>query len=237
MPTDFDLSELMLNQATMEIRYDNAYILWDRTGLIWSEVSSKLPKLKMNDVNPNLTKFLLDDRFELAVSLDRSHCIDKRASSSLSEFSETSENFLNVVIKCLEVSKFSRLGFRLTYIKEFPDKASAAEYLISKKVITVPSGKHFGINGKILLPRYSLMWEGESTAARIILEVRSQRIDLETDIEAEEIKPVHLERHQFVYDIDYFTLQPTSKGQLNIKEWISQAYHLVRRDSRFFFGG
>jgi len=192
----------------------------------------------MVDANPGMTKFVLDDRFQMVVQLDKCYVIDNRASSTLADFMETGEILVNCVTTNLELSKFTRLGFRLTYIKDFADKTSAAEFLIGTKMMAIPEGKHFNIEGKVLMPRYSLVWEGESTGIRSILEVQSQKIDLEPQIEViDEIPPFHVEKHRFIYDVDYYTLQPTSRGQLNVKEWISQAYHLIKRDSKVFFGG
>ena len=76
MTTVLDLAQLKLRQAAIEIRYDNAYVLWDRAGLIWSRASAEWSKLRMIEAAPNITKFILNDRMELEVKLDRAHLID-----------------------------------------------------------------------------------------------------------------------------------------------------------------
>lgn len=103
-------------------------------------------------------------------------------------------------------------------------------------MIGIPSGKHFNIEGQVLMPTYSLRWEGESTGVRVNLTAQNKTIDLNVNPGVEEITPVHVERSEVVYDIDYYTLKNTKKGQLNVREWISQAYHLVKRDSNVFMG-
>lgn len=236
MPSKLELSHLKLSQATLEIRYDNAYILWDRTGLVWSEVSSIWSDLKMVEAKPMVSTFILNDRFELAVKLDRAHFIDMKPTSSLKEFIELSEIFIDLVSKSLEIKKFGRLGFRLIYNKQFPDKITAANTLISTKIMAGPQGKHFNIEGKILLPKYSLFWEGESTAIHVTLAAQDKKIELDISPEIEEVSAIHIEKHEVIFDIDYYTLCTVSKGQLDIKEWISQAYHLIKRDSKVFMG-
>ncbi len=232
-----NLSQLKLNQATLEIRYENAYLLWDRAGHIWSNANSTWAKISMMQAKPMITSFIINDRFEMAVKLDRAHFIDMKPSSGLEEFIENTKQFIDLVSKILDISEYERLGFRLIYSKKFNDKVSAADSLISTKLMKVPEGKHFNIEGSILLPQYSLVWEGKSTAIRALLTARDETIDLAVSPGIEEVSPVHIEKHEFIYDLDYYTLDTVSYGQLNIKEWISQAYHLIKRDSRVFLGG
>lgn len=231
-----DLSNLKLTQATMEIRFDNAYILWDRAGLVWSKTSSIWSNLKMGKAEPMVTTFLVDDRYELSVQLGKAHFIDMLPSSSLKEFMTNADLFVSLVVDSLEISEFTRLGFRLLYSKKFKDKTEAANALMSTNMVSIPSGKHFNIEGKILMPKYSMRWEGESTGVRVSLTAQDKKIDLDVNPGIEELTPVHVERSEVIYDIDYYTMKNTKKGQLNVKEWISQAYHLVKRDSNVFMG-
>lgn len=236
MAPPLDLAHLKLKHATIEIRYDTAYTLWDRAGLIWSKASSEWSNLRILEAAPNVTKFILNDRMELQVTLDKAHLIDLKATSSLKEFIEFAEIFINLVTKSLEINKFTRLGFRLNYFKNFPDQASAADALLACKKIVIPEGKHFNIQGKVLLPRYSFTWQGESTAIRVSLSAQDRKIDFNVSPGVEELPPVHIEKHEIIYDVDYYTLNPISKGQLNVKDWIEQAYHLIKRDSIIFMG-
>lgn len=236
MKNSLDLSSLKLTQATMEIRFDNAYMLWDRAGLVWSKASSIWTNLKMGKAEPMVTTFIVDDRYELSIQLDKAHFIDMQPISSLKEFMVNAELFVALVVDSLDITEFTRLGFRLLYSKKFQDKTEAANAFISTKLINAPRGKHFNIEGKILMPNYSLRWEGESTGVRVKLTAQDKKIDLTVGPGVEEILPVHVERSEVIYDIDYYTLKNTRKGQLNVKEWISQAYHLIKRDSNVFMG-
>jgi len=236
MATPLKLSDLKLKHATMEIRYNDAFLIWDNAGLIWSRISSKFNDLKMIKAEPMVTSFKVDDHFELAVKLDRAHLIDLKPNSNLKEFIETSEVFINLVAKSLEITEFTRVGFRLIYIKQFPDRIAAANSVLSTKIMTVPDGKHFNIEGKTLLPKYSIIWEGESTAVRVTLGSQDKTISLDVHPDIEEISSMEMLKYEVIYDLDYYTLHPISKGQLNLKEWLTQAYHLIKRDSKVFFG-
>lgn len=236
MTMSFEFDHLTLKQATFEIRFDDAYILWDRAGLIWSEAKSKLPDMKLIAATPNEVKFMLENRFEFSLNLDKAHIIDMKPSSSLKDFQEHADFFIDLVTNSLSLNTYSRIGFRLIYRKDFPDKFMAASALLSKKLIFVPENKLFNIQGTTLMPRYSIVWEGDSSATKVTIAAQNKKIDLDIPPSIEEISPVHLEKSEIIFDIDYYTLKNISKGQFNTKEWIQQIYHIIKRDSRSFLG-
>jgi hypothetical protein len=234
MKKPLNFSNFKLKQATMEVRFNNAYLLWDHSGLISSDLKSKWADIKLLKAKPNLINFRFEDRYELSVELGKAHLTDLTPTSSLKEFMENADTFMALVADNLVITEFTRLGFRLIYRKKFNDKVEAASSLISTELIKVPNGRHFNIDGKVLMPHYSLVWEGKATAIRVILMAKEQKLDLEVPPGLEGISPIHSKWGEIVYDIDYYTLKNTSRGQLNIKEWINQAYHLIKRDSKVF---
>lgn len=234
MSAPLDFTQLKLTSATLEIRYDKAYILWDRAGRIWSKASLEWKNLKTNQAEPNVTRFTIEDRFDLLVSLDRAHLIDLKPTSSLKEFVEYATIFINLVMESLDISKLTRIGFRLIYNKYFLDKNMAAEALVSSKMMVVPKGKFFNIQGKVSLPIYSLTWEGESTGVRVTLSARNKKIELNVPPGMDEITSVDITKYEVLYDIDYYTINTVSRGQFNVKDWLDQTYQLIKRDSKFF---
>ena len=93
MTTSFDLSHFSLHQAILEIRYQDALLLWDRSGLLWHEIKKIKPEIKMQDAKPLVTTFFLDNKFDLTVKTDRSHIVDTKPISSLKDFIELSDFF------------------------------------------------------------------------------------------------------------------------------------------------
>lgn len=228
--------DLELRRAILEIRYNEAYILWDRSGQIWSEVKSIWPEMKNQKTEPSYTSFLLDDKRQFWVQLDKSNYTDFKPQGNLNDFITNVAKLISLVSDVLKISEYTRLGFRLLYSKYLNTKEEASEYLLSTENIKYPSGKHFNIEGKVLNPSCSMKWEGESTGVRVVLTTHDKKIDLEVNPDVDEINPVHIERSELLYDIDYYTVKNTKRGQLKIDEWISQAYHLIKRDSKIFFG-
>jgi plasmid maintenance system killer protein len=231
----FDLDSFKLDKAVMEIRYGKAYVLWDCYGRILSELNSKWPDLKMRDAKPNNYILRINGRYDAGADLEKAYFIDLTPASGLKEFKTDADFFLSLIIKTLDIRELSRLGFRLVFRKKLHDKIEASESWTSMKMMSVPHGKHFNIKGKVMEPNYSLRWEGESMGVRIMLNVQNRQFDLDPEPYLKEIEPIHIEKHDLVYDIDYYTLKNTLAGQLNIPEWISQVNHLIRRDSNDFF--
>jgi hypothetical protein len=103
--------------------------------------------------------------------------------------------------------------------------------------MSIPEGKFFSIEGKVRLPKCTILLESDSIAVRIGLEARERKIDFDALPGVEELKSLHIEKQELVYDVDYYTVASVSVGQLDLKEWIKQSYHLIKRDSRSFMGG
>ena len=93
-----------------------------------------------------------------------------------------------------------------------------------------PQGKHFNIEGKTLLPKYSLVWEGASTAVRVTLAAQDKKIDLDVSLGVEEVSAVHIEKHEVVFDIDYLWVCQNT----NPIDSFNHIHCLFRRQFKFF---
>jgi hypothetical protein len=234
--TAFDLTAFAFQQATIEIRYDDAMLLWDRSGALWSNVKAQKPEIKVNNAKPNQSTFFLDDRYTLSSQINTAFVIDTSPASSLKEFIELSHQFLNTVMDTLEIKEITRIGFRLLHNKFYDDREKAANGFLEFGLMKIPSGKHFNIDGKLFLPQYAMVWEGKSTAMKVNLLVRDKKIDFDPSPNTDDIRPFHFLKHELMIDLDYYTLAPILRGQFNVSEWISQSYHLIKRDIKGFLG-
>lgn len=237
MTTPSNLDDFKLSQAVFEVRYDDAYILWDRTGKVWSELSRLFDKLKHHKVEPSETIFIADEKYQLMVALGKAYIIDLKPSSSLKLFKEKADAFIKLLTEFLDIRGFVRIGFRTIFIKTFEDKVRAAEALLLTNLLSVPTKRPLDDNARILLPHYSVTFETDSLGVRISMEARDKMIDFEGPLDIEELPSKHVEKHELVYDVDYYTLVRATIGQLNVKEWITQSYSLIKKNSNNFLGG
>jgi hypothetical protein len=234
MSTAIDFSSFNLHQVTFELRYNDSYILWDRAGALWSKIQTKWPKLTILNIAPSVNKFRIEDKYDLSVEINKSHIMNIKPSNNLDSFIEDAKVFLTEVLEELNVTHLTRIGLRLIYEKKYPDKKAASEAMLLTKLLKIPEGRYFAIDGISLLPKYSIAIEGESKGVRISLSAQEKTIDFDSPPGINELPSLHLTKSELIYDIDYYTIATTSVGQFNIKEWLTQAYHIVRRDSKSF---
>jgi uncharacterized protein (TIGR04255 family) len=229
------LSDFRLSQAVLEARYLNGFLHWDRAGAIWMEMTTKhYPALKMVKAEPGQSMFRLEDRYELGVQVDKLSVHAHNPHSTLKEFSEIADQFGSTVLRFLELEEYTRIGFRVIYLKEFDDPASAADALLSTGRLSLPSAQSFGVNGAPVSPAFSCRWDGQAKGFTVQLRTEERKYAFDRPFAWEGEKFEGKERHLFVLDIDYYTTATIGTAQVRLSDWVQQAIHLVRRDTDNF---
>jgi hypothetical protein len=59
VPT-YPFSSFRRAQVTMEMRYDEAFLLWDRSGALWRDVERQFKAFKNSAATPNQSTFVAD---------------------------------------------------------------------------------------------------------------------------------------------------------------------------------
>ena len=232
-----DIVKFELNKVVVEVRYSNTYLLWDKAGIISHGLAGRLANCEMKKAEPGIIEFHADKRFAVVLKLDRAHVIDTRPSRNLDDLKIVVMELLSDIQAKLELTAFNRIGFRVFYEKEYPDGKSASDALLSTGMVKPISGKYFNIEGRVNFPEYSFRWEGKAIGARITLKAVTRTVDFEPNIDIKELEPKKIEKYLLILDIDYYTLAETLVGQLRIGDWIDQAYHAIKRDSKVVLGG
>jgi hypothetical protein len=230
------IDDFEVKQVAFEVRYANAYLLWDHAGALWAEAARIWPDLEIREAKPGVTIFSRPGKNDISVRLDKANFTFLRPKRNLDEFRANAATLIQLVCRQLEITDLSRIGFRIFYEKTYPDLHAASRAILDTVSIPAPPGKHFGIEGKYNSPEYTLRLEGKSTGMRFNMAARTGRLDFDAPWEIDELESIHKEFHQVAFDIDYYTLAPVSIGQLNIQEWINNAYHVIKRDAHAFWG-
>ena len=228
------LSEFRLSQAVLEARYLNGFLHWDRAGAIWMEITQRYPNLKVVKSEPVQTVFRLDDKYEFSVQIDRMSVQAHDPHPSLMEFTEVVDRFGATIMRFLELEEYARIGFRLIYLKEFADKASASEALLSTGRLSLPSSPSFGVSGDPLFPAFSCRWEGPAKGVLVQMRTEERTYEFEVPFAWEGVKSDGKGRYFCVFDLDYFTTATVGIEQVRLSDWVHQAIHAVRRDSDKF---
>lgn len=231
------ISEFVLQRALLEIRYDPAYLHWDRAGELWRTAAKQWPGLKNTKAEPNSTAFKWKNRYEFGALVERAHVSSTYPQEFLDEFYEVIDVFIGFVVGTLEIENFNRIGFRIGFIKKYESLQEAIASFIDLGLLDVPEGKQFGIDGSIVSPSYQVGWEGDELGVTVRVNVVTEKVDFDVSPGLRDIKSVHYEDYTLVYDVDYHTTASTSVGQLKPLEWAKSIMRVVRRDAANYLGG
>ncbi|WP_339135652.1 MAG: hypothetical protein WGN25_18520 [Candidatus Electrothrix sp. GW3-4] len=228
------ISDFSLNRVTCEIRYDNAYSLWDKTGELWTEAAKIWPDIIPQAVDPNRQSFRVKDKISLQVDINKAFVIVYH--SGIKEIIKEQEKFIKLVRNILDIKLFIRVGSRFFYEKKCDDQDHAADLILNTQKLKIPDGNFFNIEGKIKEPSFSFRIEDDNLGVSQTFKVAIKQYAFEKPIGLDELESQSLKNIILNYDVDYYTRLPVKPSQLNVAEWVSQVHHLIKRDSKMVLG-
>jgi hypothetical protein len=232
-----DISYFDLHSVNFEVRFDRAYLLWDRAGAIWQNIHKAYPNIKPREVNPGKVTMTIDQRFQLTTEMDKLIVNVFLPPNNVDDYVKLCEYFISMSIEILQVTLFSRIGLRSIYRRDFKNREEASAALISTKMMKIPEGMHFGIEGLPMLPRYSMRWEGDKRGVQVNFQAQERKILVEPVMGEPTVEGVDKDLFELIYDIDYFTIGTVEVGQFRASDWITNAMRVIRRDSKVFLEG
>lgn len=223
------ISEFRYDQCIFEARHPFAVLHWDRAGAIWNEFSKKWPALEPNQAEPAQTQFLLDNRYTIFTSVEKSGVIDLQPSKTgTNSYLEIVQDFFQIIIKYLEISSFSRLGHRQVRFKKYADRENANASFLAMNLINIPPPSNFGIDTEPVLPECTLRWEDRKFGAVLRMKVEGKVQVLDAPGAPGLTRQVY-EETGVVLDVDYYTMAPVPVGLLDTHAWLNQADKMISR--------
>lgn len=99
-------------QAVFEVRYPEAFLLWDRAGKLARQFQASYSLSRLTSAEPGKVVFVEDRTREVIWQLDRLSVRDHQPGSpSLEEFFGLCEDCLRITTEALEVQELKRVGF------------------------------------------------------------------------------------------------------------------------------
>ncbi|MFN0169512.1 MAG: hypothetical protein ACKV22_24080 [Bryobacteraceae bacterium] len=231
------LADLTLFQAVVEVRYSHAYLLWDRSGQLWSDLTFRFAGLRMLEAQPNNIVFRLGQEFELSTRLDVASIIAFRPNRNLKQFTDHADYFLRKVSELLEINEYSRIGCRLIFAKDFPTVQEASRELLASGVVVWPKGRLFNRSSDPIQPEWAMRWEEGGAGVHVRLRVEERKYDFEPPLVWEGAPPGKKEVTSLTFDVDWYTRAPVLITQLSYVDWIKQCIHAIHRDSDAILSG
>jgi hypothetical protein len=234
-----NIAHLSLRSLVFELRYPNAFRLWDRSGELWAGAINRWPGLTLREATPNQTRFNLENRAEIAVYLDRSYAAVAGQQTKLDDILPFCSFLGDNITRILEIVTLTRVGFKATFIKQYQTMQDAVRDFFETGMTKKIDGKPFGIDGSPDSPTVAIRFEGKSLGCAATLQVRKRamKLDVPTIGADEGFEPITKEYLELVYECDYFTTAQMELAQLKADRWVTEAMHVIRRDSFLILGG
>ena len=162
MPLLLSADDFRLDTATCEIRYSEAYLLFDRTGAIIQDVRRLFTDVRIINPTPIQTTFQAKEGV-CALELLQSRFSVQRPDSSLEKFGVHCKHFFETTTSQLEVNMITRVGLRLLFRKKLKEVSEARNILSSLQLLNLEQKKRFGASEQ--LDELIIRWEGEQIGA------------------------------------------------------------------------
>lgn len=245
MTTGLQFEQFDLERAAFEVKFSPSLLHWDQAGATWVEFLSGYPDFKLARGEPNKTVFTQADAFQCSITLDSALVLASFPDrDEMKVFSGIAEKFTSIVFRSLRITELVRIGLRLTYFWQSKSKGEASDALLATSLLRAPDSKEFGVEGQVLLPKYSVRSEGKPLGITVRLEAQERTFNLEAafgtkafETGTKRFKTVTHVESGVVLDCDIFTTAPTPVGAFLAGDWINQSAGKIKRGAASLFRG
>lgn len=229
MAARLQIEDFELERIIFEVRFPNAFQLWDRAGTLADALSKVWEPLSLTAASPGSIAFRLEREMNLAVELGRAVMGLYHPSSKpdVKQF----DAFFAMVREYLEVRTLQRVGLRFLSFKKCETLSMAASALLDVGILNVPTERVFGTEGEPTTAEAMIGFQGKGMGATLRIGTQTRQVKVELPLE---VSPKISETHETLYgvslDVDFFTPTEVQAAQMGLSEWIEQVMHVYRRD-------
>ena len=222
-----DIDDFHIRQIVFEIRYDNAYAIWDCAGAVTSEIAKLWPGATLGEVSPN-KQVLQNDDASIQTTISRAH-VALQQPKGITQFADQINKTLKIWINALDIKKFTRVGTRVMYTHQYPTQEAADNAVVSLNLVRYPTLPIF--NHKVM-PKESeirILWEDETTQTQVIIKSEHHKMEILGFLDAPR------EKQEKTADVMLVDIDRAIKGDVpiekfNTSEWLEGVRHLISRD-------
>lgn len=228
------VADFKVASAVCELRYENAYLIYDRTGQVCHEARTLYTDCNVLSATPNQTFFQAKEG-SFALELGQCRFSTTKPDSSLEKFAEHCKGFFDSVTRNLDVKVFTRIGLRTLLRKDFEALDQAKAALTSLKLVSLQPTERYGVASE---PREIIFrWESDQLGVMLRLKAESGKIDvvLPPELEAEKAE-IHKSFNGLVLDVDYYTVAPVDRTQWDATAWIQRSIRTIKKETDAILG-
>jgi len=230
MPARLTIDDFKPFSVTCELRYKNAYLIFDCTGQVLEDLRDSFTDINVSNAGPQQTAFVSEEgSFTLQLGACRFTSVryeDKNAE----KFAKQCAAFFDVVANHLQINVFTRIGLRYMARKEFKSLDESKAALASMGLANLKPTKRF--NSSDSPTEVLFRWEDAQIGA--FLRLRAETVEIKFSAETElleHVPKIDKKFHQLTLDIDYYTSAPVERDQWNSVEWLQQKLRIIRKEA------
>jgi len=228
MPSPLTVDDFKPYSVTCELRYKNAYLIYDRTGQLLEELRESFTDITVSTASPPQTAFAAEEG-SFTVEIGACRFTSAGPDKSAETFAKHCKTFFDTVSDQLQITVFTRIGLRYILRKEFKTADESKATLASMMLANLKPTKRF--NSSESPTEVLFRWEDAQIGALVRLKAETLDIKLAVPHELQEIVPkVDKKVPGLTLDIDYYTVAPVEREQWNSQEWLQQKFRVIRKE-------
>ena len=223
------IDDFKLLTLTCELRYKNAYLIFDRTGQILAELREHFSDIEVSAASPQQTSFTSEEG-TFVLELGACRFTVARADKGGEVFARQCKVYFETIMRHLDVSVLTRIGLRHIARKEFKSLEDSKSALAALGLAGLNPTKRF--NSSDSPTEVLFRWEDSQIGAFLRLKAETTEIKMNVPLELRDtVQPVEKKITGLTLDIDYYTAAAVQREQWEPEEWVHQKYRIIRKEA------
>jgi len=229
MPTTLTIDDFKPFSVTCELRYKNAYLIYDRTGQVLEDLRGTFTDISVSTASPPQTAFTAEEG-SFTLELGSCRFTSVRYENSAEKFAKQCKAFFDAVTNQLQIKVFTRIGLRYVARREFKTLDESKAALASMVLANLKPTKRF--NSSESPTEVVFRWQDAEIGAFVRLQAETTEIKFGATPELlEHVPKIDKKIHALTLDVDYYTVAPVERDQWNAIEWLQQKLRIIRKEA------
>lgn len=228
MPKRLSIDDFKGYTITCELRYKNAYLIFDRTGQVLEDLRDSFTDIKVSNSGPIQTTFTSEEG-TLVIEIGACRFMSGQPDKNTESFVTHCKAFFDAVTERFNIGVFTRIGLRYILKKEFKTIEESNAALASLNLVSLQPTKRFKASESPT--EVMFRWEDTQLGASVRLKAESADITINITPELRDEIPKFDKRViGITLDIDYYTVAPVEREQWDSQQWLPQKLRLIRKE-------
>lgn len=225
------LDSFKTHNAIIQIRYADAFLIWDRAGEINRHISKIWPGVKITEGVPQQVT-LTGEGVKIQTGIDKSS-ITVSGEHALGQLKvrQICDTF-EVWCKELEIDELSQVSTRVTYSKDFESLKNANAELLALNLVRWPDTMVFDQPLESDRNGLEVQYRFEDESSFSVLKLKAEQLKYEVDLDPNVFNDPKIRKviNRMTIDFDRGLLGAVAAGKFRMDEWLKGYQHILRRD-------